>query len=331
MTIELKPSQLKSALRTIIAANQPVSTWGPPGIGKSDIHRQVADELGYVFLDVRAGLHEPTDFTGLPYKDDAGYTDFAIPAFLPREDAPPTLILLDELTRSAPSVQNALFQLVLDRRLGNYKLAPQHRIATANNRETDGGGVSRMHAALANRFNHLNLIVDPSDWRKWAEQNGESPVVIGFMGLRPDLLHQFDPKAHAFPTPRSWSFVSKVFGQNPDPLVEHALVAGAVGESAAVEFRGFAKAFRDLAGLPAEAIANPLTARIPDEVATRFALSAALSRMADDTNLANIIKYMDRMEQEFAVFAIQGAVNRDATLSHTTAYTMWASAHDYLF
>jgi len=329
--IELKPSQLKQALITNILVDQPVCTWGPPGIGKSDIHRQVAAELGYRYLDIRAVLHDVTDFTGVPFRTEDGYTDFAPSNMWPKENDPPTLINLDELTRATPSVQSALFQLVLDRQVGNFRLAPQHRITTSNNRETDGGGVNRMVAALANRFEHLNLVVDAADWSKWAQSSGIQPVVIGYIGFRPEHLHQFDAKAHAFPTPRSWSFVSKVFGQNPDPQIEHALVAGAVGEAAAVEFRGFAKAYRDLAGLPDEVVKNPTTAPVPAGVATRFALAAALSRKADDTNLAPIVQYMNRMEQEYAVFAVQGAVTRDPKLAHTSTYVLWASAHNNVF
>ena len=44
----------------------PLMLWGPPGIGKSTIIRELTEELDIGFIDVRLAQREPVDIRGLP-------------------------------------------------------------------------------------------------------------------------------------------------------------------------------------------------------------------------------------------------------------------------
>ena len=122
--------------------------WGPPGIGKSSIVRQVAADKGLAILDVRAPLLDPTDLRGLPYVAD-GSAKWAPPAFLPQNDGSEGLLFFDELNAAPPLVQASLYQLTLDRRVGEYVLPDGWRIIAAGNRSEDAAIVFRMPSALA--------------------------------------------------------------------------------------------------------------------------------------------------------------------------------------
>lgn len=323
--ISVKPSQAKQALTACLAANQPVSLWGSPGIGKSQIIKQTAAELGLAIQDIRAVLLDPVDLRGLPHVNGDGRAHWAIPDFLPRDGN--GVLFLDELNRAPTLVQNACFQLVLDRKLGEYTLPDGWRVVSANNRESDGGGVTRMPSALANRFVHLALEVDLDDWCAWAVTAGVEPVVIAFLRFRPNLLHMFDRNAHSFPTPRSWEFVSRVVQQEQSIEIELALVAGSVGQAAAIEFESFVRLFRTLPSIDA-ILLDPTKAPVPSgNVATLYAVSAALAARAKPDNFGRVIKYLDRLPPEFAVFAIKDATTRDAKLQTTADFTRWAVAH----
>jgi hypothetical protein len=92
----MKPSQLSSYLSHLVTAKLPISTmiWGPPGIGKSSIVAQVAQESAMQFIDLRLSQLAPTDLRGLPVpvppgKDDAtGTSTWYPPEFLPRQGNP---------------------------------------------------------------------------------------------------------------------------------------------------------------------------------------------------------------------------------------------------
>ena len=121
MQTYIKPSELKSKLKTLISIQKPAFIWGASGIGKSEIIAKVADELGYNLIDVRVSLLDPVDLRGVPSVEN-GTTKWNPPVFLPQEGDGKSILFLDELPHGSPSVQNALFQLIRDRKIGEYSL-----------------------------------------------------------------------------------------------------------------------------------------------------------------------------------------------------------------
>jgi dynein-related subfamily AAA family protein len=320
----MKPTETASALQTCIESQQPACLWGSPGIGKSQIVHQLARSLNMLVRDVRAVLLDPVDLRGLPHVNGDNRAHWAIPEFLPRDGR--GILFLDELNRAPQLVQNACFQLVLDRQLGEYILPPDWQVVAACNRESDGGGITKMSSALCNRFIHLDCEPDLDDWCKWAVKNSIEPAVIAFLRFRPDLLHKFDRTEKAFPSPRSWEFVSKIAGKQSNPNIEHALYAGTVGTGAAVEFSAFIRLYRSIPSIDA-ILLNPTSASVPTDPASLYAVAAALARRASVPNIRRAITYLDRMPQEYAVMAVKDATARDTGLCATSEFTSWCVSH----
>jgi hypothetical protein len=134
--------------------------------------------------------------------------------------------------------------LILNRRVGQYKLPDNVLIVAAGNREADKGVTYRMPAPLANRFVHLEMRVDFDDWAQWATDNRIHKDVVGFCTFAKKDLYDFDPKSssRAFATPRSWSFVSELLeDEDTDENTLMDLIAGSVGEGLAVKFMAHRK------------------------------------------------------------------------------------------
>jgi hypothetical protein len=256
-----------------------VFLWGPPGIGKSDIVKQIGEDAGREVVDVRLALWEPTDIKGIPYYNaDQGKMVWAPPSELPTDPASTAIIFLDELNSAPPAVQAAAYQLILNRRVGTYELPKGVDVVAAGNREGDRGVTYRMPAPLANRFIHLEAKVDFDDFQEWAVMNGVHPEVLGYVGFAKQDLYDFDPKSpsKAFATPRSWVFVSDLLKDDDcDTDTLHNLIAGAVGDGLAIKFM----AHRKIAGkLPkAEDI---LKGKVKDlqikEVSAMYSLTVSL-------------------------------------------------------
>ena len=233
----LRPSELAATLALLVEARQPCVVWGPPGVAKSMIAQQVAADAARKYVDVRALLLDPVDLRGIPWRDADGRTRWAPPAFLPPTDDPGRwLINLEELPSAVPMVQAALYQLVLDRKVGEYELPEGASLIACGNRESDRGVVHRMPTPLASRFVHLEIRVDAQDWLAWAAANGIAPEVLFYIQMRPDMLHQFDPQSRekAFCCPRTWEMASNIVNRRSglDPTIERALFRGTVGEAA---------------------------------------------------------------------------------------------------
>ncbi len=317
----MKASAIASALRTLVAARQPVFIWGGPGVGKSAIVHQLAAILKVILQDVRALLLDPVDLRGLPFLGNDGRSKWATPEFLPQGGS--GILFLDELNAAPAMVQASCYQLVLDRKLGEYTLPEGWAIIAAGNRESDRAVTTRMPTPLRNRFVHLEFEVDLQEWSEWAIQASIRPEVIAFLRFRQELLSAFDRDANAFPSPRSWEFVSRILDATPDQSIEHELFAGAVGAGAATEFSAFLKTFRELPNIDA-ILLNPLKEPVPENAAAQYAVASALAHCAADTNFDRICTYLGRMPTEFSVLCVRDASLRAPAIRHTGAYTKWA-------
>lgn len=163
---QVGPKSAKKSIRYAIKKRRPVFLWGPPGIGKSDIVKQIGEDTNREVIDVRLALWEPTDIKGIPYyNSDAGKMVWAPPAELPTDPDSTAIIFLDELNSAPPAVQAAAYQLILNRRVGTYTLPKGVDLVAAGNREGDRGVTYRMPSPLANRFVHLEAKVDFDDWQ----------------------------------------------------------------------------------------------------------------------------------------------------------------------
>ena len=363
----LRPRDLAQTLALLVEARQPCIVWGPPGAAKSEIAQQVAATLGRTYVDVRALLLDPIDLRGIPWRSmnvleqmlaeviiqDFPNNDMAtdVPALVQRYTAitelldqrtrwappsflPPThsaeqfLINLEELPSAVPMVQAALYQLVLDRKVGEYTLPEGAAIIACGNRDTDRAITHRMPTPLASRFVHLEIRVHADDWCEWAASGRIAPEVLFFIQMRPDLLHQFHPESaeKAFPCPRTWEFVSNIVNQRStlDPTIERALFRGTVGEAAAVEFTAFLKVWRELPH-PRAVIDDPENADIPGNASALIALCGALYRMADDVNLGSIVTYAKRLRREVGEFLVGSCIRSQPDLQRTDAFIRWAA------
>jgi MoxR-like ATPase len=275
--------------RQTAGLNQPVILWGAPGIGKSAAVKQAAAELGCELYDLRVTLLDHIDIRGLPSVQD-GQTVVCPPSFLPTEGK--GILFLDELPQGKMSIQNALFQLVLDRRLGDYVLPDGWIIVAAGNRLEDKSGVSeRMNKALANRFLHIDIDVDTRELVEFGIQNQWHPLVASFLQWAPRMAHYSTAFAdaasaevvtlkdlkddNAFPTPRAWEMVSNMLHATE---AGDEVVGGIVGDRAAAQFKAFQRIWSKLPDLD-NILARPEEADLIDsDPALRFALSGVNSK-----------------------------------------------------
>ena len=245
----VSPNSAKRAIQKAFKKQRPIFLWGPPGIGKSDIVHQIAKDMDAHVIDVRLSLWEPTDIKGIPYYNAEKNTMvWAEPSELPSEafasQFPNVVLFLDEMNSAAPAVQAAAYQLILNRKVGQYKLPDNVLIVAAGNREADKGVTYRMPAPLANRFVHLEMRVDFDDWAQWATDNRVHKDVVGYIGFAKQDLMDFNPRSssRAFATPRSWSFVSEFLYDDDATDAELSdLIAGTIGDGLAVKFMAHRK------------------------------------------------------------------------------------------
>lgn len=314
-----KPSVVREDFIACLQADPPVPMfmWGPPGTGKSAIVAQVAKERGLDLVDLRMYLLNPVDLRGVPVANlEKQIARWLVPEFMPRSGK--GILFLDELNAAPQAVQAAAYQLVYDRRCGDYVLPDGWAMAAAGNRAEDRAITFEMPSPLRTRVLHVELKPDVEDWCSWAMATEQAPEVVGFIRWRGDeFLFQFDPKTHvrSFPCPRTWEFVSRLIkgGLKVTESSQH-LLAGTI-DTVATEFVAFVQVFASLPN--AEEIlwegnlkiAAPQKSQ-PDRLyAFTAALASAASRAPEGKAMdaaRRLLKYVsDQLPPEYAVKTVK--------------------------
>ena len=275
--------QARKAITKCFNVKRPIFLWGPPGIGKSDVVAEIARDMGALLIDLRLGQMDPTDIRGIPfYNKELGKMDWAPPIDLPDEETasqyPYVVLFMDEMNSAPPAVQSAAYQLVLNRRVGKYKLPKNVVMVAAGNRESDKGVTYRMPTPLSNRFVHSEMKVDFPSWQEWAIKNQIHKDVVGFLTFAKQDLYDFDAKSssRAFATPRSWTFVSELLAdEDLDVATTTDLIAGTVGEGLAVKFMAHRKISGKLPK-PEDILSGKATELETKEVSAMYSLVISL-------------------------------------------------------
>ena len=308
----MRPTHIAAILErefnsTLTGQHTPVMLWGPPGVGKSQIIAQIADLHRVPLIDIRLSQMEPTDLRGIPFRLN-DRVEWAIPSMLPdaQRHGPTGILFLDEITSAAPTVSTAAYQLILDRRLGEYFIPDGWAIFAAGNRQGDRGVTYSMPAPLANRFTHYEVEAHLDDWIAWAHGRGIDERIIGFLRFRPDLLFNFDP-AHnpiAFPSPRSWEFAHRALKKFIEmPVLLRDALQACVGPAAGIEVKAFVDSMDQLPDI--DGIVQGHESHVPAGIDLQYGVAAALVRravLAKDTPdgnrvLGNILQYARRFPQ----------------------------------
>lgn len=328
----MKPSELKHFLIAAIVNRLPVLITGAPGIGKSDIVEQAAIESDADIILSHPAVSDPTDAKGLPWVVDGAATFLPFGELQRALDATKrTVWFLDDLGQASPAVQASYMQLLLARRVNGHVLSDHVTFVAATNRRTDKAGVTGVLEPVKSRFGSIvELQTDVDEWCKWAIDRDLPPELIAFIRFQPDNLCKFAASADLVnsPVPRTWSHVARILSLQLPAGIQHAAIAGAVGDGAAVEFSAFLRLYSELPSVD-QLLIDPDAITIPTQPATLYALSCAVAHKATKQNFGRVARFAQRLADdsrgEFAVLMIRDTMQRHPEVTKTTAFVKLAT------
>lgn len=344
MQLTIKPNQLKAVLETCLKSVRANPAKGlvpfitaAPGIGKSTIVTSFASDNALSFFDTRLAYAAPTDVRGLPYLNRADVNnpvmEFAIPGEYPK--TPGNVWLLDEFSCAPKTVQNASLQLLLDKRIGLYKVPADTLVVLAGNRKIDRANIETISSAVQNRLMEITLETDHDEWTTWALNSNVHEMVIAYLQMCPGHLSDFDGskwKGGAFASPRSWEMVSHLLSHAPsDSGVRMAMIAGLIGPAIGTQFNAFCSVYDNLPDVNA-ILLSPDTADVPSEPSVQYALATALANKATAKNFDRVVRYTDRMPKAIDVLTVKLAIRGDRATGANSpvknpAFTKWAQTN----
>jgi MoxR-like ATPase len=290
-TVPLTPGKLLPCLETLHDLKMPAYLHGAPGIGKSSIIRDFAAQKGLELKVVILSQIEAADLRGLPALEPATKrTTWYPPEFLPAEGA--GILFLDELSAAEPRLQVAAYQLILDRRVGDYVLPPSWWVVGAGNAPDDGAISFDMGSALADRLVHFKVVPEAREWIKWGQNHHIAPEVLAFIQVKPDFLEanqlQQSNGQLIGPTPRSWERVSRVLDLEKNRVTREYIVSGIVGEAASAEFFHVVEEIAELPPIEELLAASgpELDAMLPKTLPALYGLTYSLTAYVSDFEAA---------------------------------------------
>lgn len=347
--------QAKEFMADIFRAGLVPMLEGPPGVGKSGIVKDLAQQFNLKLVDLRLSQCDPTDLNGFPHLDPVNNKATYVPMDtfplkkdpLPgkfNDDGTPVmvadgkggqmqetyagwLLFFDEFNSASMAVQAASYKIVLDHKVGQHDLHPNVIMACAGNQASNGAIVNRLSTAMQSRLVHLELIVDHASWTQWASENKLDHRVIAYVGYKPENLHRFKPSHDdkTFACPRTWEFTSSLCLPHPGDLTPLlGVIAGTISTPVANEFNTYTQIYKQLPTIT-DILTKPLQATVSGEPGMLYAVSGLLATNATAQNIGSVMAYTERLPPEFQIITLQDMLKRDVNLMKTDPISNWVA------
>jgi hypothetical protein len=330
---EVNAVELREALIEDIKVDLVPMVASSPGMGKSDVIRDIAKEFRLKVFDMRMSQCEPVDLQGYPGTVNNRMTFFT-PEYFPLETDPLPegyegwLLFLDEFNSGHKQTEAAAYKLILDKAVYIYKLHPRCKIICAGNLSTDRAIVNTASTATTSRLIHYRMRIDHKIWIDWANANNIDHRIISLIKFNPALLHKFNPDTAelTFPSPRTWAFASRVIrGKTEIDTLTKIRLAGTIGEGAAVEFSTYAAIYLSLPTID-QILADPRTGwKVPTEPSEQYAITTMLSHNINEMNIDKLMIAINRLPTEMQVVTFKDIYKRAPQLKKHALIVEWIS------
>lgn len=233
----------------------PLAISGSPGMGKSTAVATLANELDMNLVEYSAptltieflsGLPNETTLTGFFKSQIVQLTDklfgtaWSMPELITSvwnaAEVKPTILLIDDFHGMAPHLQSYFYQLLLGRRLGNYKLPENVAIIlTMNNSES--AGFNGINSAIRNR---LSILPIEFNFDFWLDTYGHKLhyLVASFLRSKPHFCTEDETTGIVgYASARAWTAIAKEISLYPEEflLKYSSKIAGMQVSSAAAQ------------------------------------------------------------------------------------------------
>ena len=306
--------------------------WSSPGIGKSQMVRQIADNLSkstgrtVKFVEIRLSECSIFELLGLMHRDPESNTVVydAPPIYEVDDEDELVIYLFDEMDKATKQLQAAALHLVLDKAYWQYELPRNSIVIAAGNPENiEGELFSKFAPELNNRFCHYLIEANFPAWEVWAMKNAVNHYVIAFLSANQHLLYADDAGTDhtAFNTPRSWMKVSAYLnlmetdGEIPWEIC-YVTIGGYLGTELALQFKTFCMT-EGLMPRPEEIVSGKST-MIPKKADLKDAVSKSLvsylfthKDQMTQRGWAFAREYIDRLPEEYAVVFYRNLASLD--------------------
>lgn len=275
---------------------RPVFGLGKGGIGKTECIADLTKKLDIGYVDIRLLLYAETDLKGIPYPSvDHTRTIWLQNGILPtvENNGERGILVFDEITSTSRSVRTAAYQLLNERRLGEYVLPEGWMIVCLGNGEDDGGDFNGMEGNFINRCSVFSIIPDVESWKQWAFKNNVNYLVSAYVSWMQIHLHTYNPDNETnllFASPRSWKAVSDILNTHPfdkNDEISALRIISNLGTEVGNNFLSFCK-FKEVAIDPLDILKGKVIGFSGDSIEVLFMTMQGVVKLVSDATKIDI-------------------------------------------
>ena len=173
---------------------------GAPGIGKTDVAHQIAEEEGLGFVSFSLVHHTRNSLLGLPVitelTDGEKYTRFTMSEIIAKvyeaieAGHDEGILLLDEFPCMSETIMPAMLQFLQTKEIGGHGLPRGWVLILCGNPSKYNRSARKFDAAVTDRVRKIEIEYSVNDFLEYANEHGVNETIKNYLESYPDLLYR---------------------------------------------------------------------------------------------------------------------------------------------
>ncbi|MBO5291896.1 MAG: AAA family ATPase [Lachnospiraceae bacterium] len=212
--------------RIPVVRQRPIFLLGAPGIGKTAVMEQIAQELGIALVSYSMTHHTRQSALGLPNIQKKVYdgTEYEVSEYTMSEIISSVyecmeesgiregILFLDEINCVSETLAPSMLQFLQYKVFGRHKVPEGWVIVTAGNPPEYNKSVREFDVVTMDRLKLLEVEADYTVWKEYALERGVHNAIISFLDLKKEYFYQMETtiKGRSYVTARGWEDLSQI-------------------------------------------------------------------------------------------------------------------------
>lgn len=209
-----------------VVRQRPIFMLGAPGIGKTAIMEQIAEELNVALVSYSMTHHTRQSALGLPFIRQKSYGDMtcdvseytmseiiaSIYETMERSGIKEGILFLDEINCVSETLAPSMLQFLQYKVFGRHSVPEGWVIVTAGNPPEYNKSVREFDVVTMDRLKVLEVEADFATWKAYAADHNVHGAVMGFLELKKEFFYHIETtgKGRTYVTARGWEDLSEI-------------------------------------------------------------------------------------------------------------------------